>query len=219
MRTKSLTLATLAAATLATPAAFAAEPAPATSAAAGEAKGGEKEFGDQGVIAFGAATSLNFGYRQISPVSGPSNNAIDILVVPEIQYFVINGLSVGGIVTFEWNKPNTGDATTTIGVGPTVGYNLWLTPESLSLWPQATFSYNNLSTTISTPTGNVSGSLTTMNVGVFVPLLIHPVKHFHFGIGPYFNIDVSSKESAGNTSSDFDKAMNVGIKGEIAGWL
>ena len=58
-----------------------------------------------------------------------------------------------------------------------------------------------------------------MNVGVFVPLLIHPVKHFHFGVGPYFDIDVSSKESSGNVSVDGDKNMHVGIRAEVAGWL
>jgi hypothetical protein len=216
---KRLTLPVLAIATLATRALFAAEPAPPRAAGA-ETIGGEKEFGDQGVVAFGAATSLNLGYTQTSPPSGPSSNITNISIVPEIQYFVITGLSVGGIVVFDWAKPSTGDSTTTIGIGPTVGYNFWISPGLLSLWPQATFTFNNASTSIPSPTGGtVSGSLTTTNVGVFVPLLIHPVKHFHFGVGPYFNIDLSSKESAGGTSVDGDKAMNLGIRGEIAGWL
>ena len=58
-----------------------------------------------------------------------------------------------------------------------------------------------------------------MNVGVYVPLLIHPVKHFHFGVGPYFNVDLSSKESSGSTSVDGDKNLRVGVAFEVAGWL
>jgi len=32
-----------------------------------------------------------------------------------------------------------------------------------------------------------------MGIGVFVPLLIHPAEHFHIGIGPYIDTDLSAK--------------------------
>jgi hypothetical protein len=186
-----------------------------------KAGGGEKEFGNPGVLAIGGDTTGNFGFTQHSPPGGAkSTNNLDFSLAPNVQYFVAEGISVGGTLLFDWNKPSTGDATTTFGIGPTVGYNLWLSPGSLSLWPQATFLFK----TESGPTGAVapaptSGSITLMNVGVFVPLLIHPVSHFHFGVGPYFNIDLSSKASAGGASADLPKDMNVGIMFEVAGWL
>jgi hypothetical protein len=182
---------------------------------------GEKEFGNPGVLAIGGDTSLNFQYQNDSPPTGSSSNIINLGIAPNVQYFVIEGLSLGGTLVFDWQHPNQGSDVTTFGIGPTVGYNLWLSPGSLSLWPQATFTFNTGSTNVPNPTGTgqVSATLTTMNVGVFVPLLIHPVKHFHFGVGPFFKIDVSSKESIGNNSGDYDKFMNVGIAAEVAGWL
>ncbi|MGH7296711.1 MAG: hypothetical protein ACRELB_17360 [Polyangiaceae bacterium] len=192
-----------------------------TSLAAAQEKAGEKEFGNPGVIAIGGDTTANLGFTQHSPPNGgTSTNDLNFSIAPNIQYFVAEGISVGGTLLFDWTKPNQGDATTTFGIGPTVGYNLWLSPGSLSLWPQATFLFE----TASGPTGltapaPTSGSTTLMNVGVFVPLLIHPVSHFHFGVGPYFNIDLSNKESAGGQSADLPKDMHVGIAFEVAGWL
>jgi hypothetical protein len=49
-----------------------------------------------------------------------------------------------------------------------------------------------------------------------VPLLIHPVKHFHFGVGPYASIPVLAKDSNGN---DAAKSTDVGVRLEVAGWL
>src|SRR6202042_2444795 len=93
----------------------------------------EREFGDQGVIAIGAATSLDVSYTATSaPGGAPGSHTVNLGIEPEVQYFVINGLSVGGIVAFDWAKESgTNTTTTAIGLGPTVGYNVWLTPGPL----------------------------------------------------------------------------------------
>ena len=195
-------------------------PAPPEPRPAPPAEAGEREFGNPGVIAIGGDTTANFGFTQHSPPNGgTSTNNIDFSVAPNVQYFVAEGLSLGGTILFDWNKPNQGNATTTFGIGPTAGYNLWLTPGSLSLWPQVTFLFKTASETITSGTTSVSGSVTQMNLGAFVPLLIHPVKHFHFGVGPYFNVDLSNKASSNGVSADLPKDMNVGIAFEVAGWL
>jgi hypothetical protein len=204
-------------------------PAPPTGRAEPEGAG-EREFGNPGVIAFGAATSLNFGYTSVSPPQGSGSTSIDFGVQPDIQYFVIEGLSLGGTILFDWSQlnPPAGAPSTTIttfGIGPTVGYNLWLSPGTLSLWPQVSFFFENASG-VSTPTsgpggttGSASGSLQKGAIQLFVPLEIHPAKHFHLGIGPYFALDVLSKVSVNNQTADSDKDLVVGIKGEIGGWL
>jgi hypothetical protein len=184
---------------------------------------GEKEFGNAGVLAIGGTTSADFHYvNHSNPSPLPGTNDIVLSIAPDVQYFVIEGLSLGGTVSFIWDKPNQGDSTTAFGIGPTVGYNVWLTPGQLSLWPQATFSFINASTSVPAGTGGGTVSFThqVMNVGVFVPLLIHPVKHFHFGVGPYFDVDVSAKDTTGSApSTDGTKDMHVGLKFEVAGWL
>src|SRR5579859_4154703 len=84
-----------------------------------------KEFGNPGVLVFSAATGGNIGYTSTSPPGGGSSTSvIDIRLQPAMHYFVIEGLSVGGVILFDWAKPNQGDAATTFGIGPTVGYNL-----------------------------------------------------------------------------------------------
>jgi len=177
-----------------------------------------KEFGDPGTLHIDGATTANFGYHQDSPATGSSTNTIALSLIPSAHYFVVQNFSVGGSIEFDWVKPNQGDSQTTFGIGPTVGYNLWLTPGQLSLWPKATFLFKNESRTVTFGTTSVSGTLQTMNVGVYVPLEIHPVRHFDIGVGPYFNIDVSSKASANGASADFDKFMNVGIMLDVGGW-
>ena len=190
---------------------------------AGQAGGGEgeREFGDQGILAIGAATGLDFGYTSTSNPNGQaSTNNTHFSISPDIQYFVIDSLSVGGTVLFDWQNPNQGGSSTTFGIGPTVGYNIWIQPGFLGVWPQATFSFDTTSFHQTATNGTTtSASDNSTNVGVYVPLLIHPVKHFHFGIGPYFNIDLSNSGSQSGVSADGPKSTNVGLKADIAGWL
>lgn len=118
-------------------------PAPPTGREEG---GGEREWANAGVLAIGGASSAGFTYASHSPPGGAASTSDIVLsLAPDVQYFVIEGLSLGGTINFVWDKPNQGDATTTFGIGPTVGYNVWLTPGSLSLWPQASFLFNNTS--------------------------------------------------------------------------
>jgi hypothetical protein len=197
-------------------------PRPAPPAARVEAAG-EKEFGNPGVIAIGGDTRANFGWNQQSPPQGASTNNIELLLAPNVQYFVIEGLSLGGTILFDWIHPNQGGDTTTFGVGPTVGYNVWLSPGSLSLWPQVSFLFENVNATISSTVGGVTTSASATSqatsLAFYVPLLIHPVKHFHFGVGPYFDVDLSNSTSANGQSINNPKNMGLGIAFEVAGWL
>jgi len=212
-KTATVAMATLALLTLST---FAAAPAMA-------AEEGGKEFGNPGVLAIGARTSLNLGWASVSPPQGDSQSAIGFGLSPQAAYFVIEGLSVGGELGFSYTKPSKGDGTTVFSIGPEVGYNAWLVPGTLSIWPQVGVLYSSASESVTSTSGTTSTTLTattsTFSVVAFVPLLIHPVKHFHFGIGPYFSMDLSSSTSQGGTSADGNKTTALGIRGEIGGWL
>ena len=195
----------------------------ALGASAEEAGEGGREFGNAGVLAFSAATSLDLSIVSIKSPTGDSSSETHFSISPSIDYFVIDGLSVGGVLGFALDSSKPPGATdsgkaTTITIGPRVGYNIWLTPPSLSLWPQVGILYSHLSTSSGGVAG-ASGSKVSLDVGV--PLLIHPVKHFHFGIGPFVTLDLSSSssQSAGGASADGNKATVFGLRGEIAGWL
>jgi hypothetical protein len=182
----------------------------------------EKEFGSQGVLHMGAASLLELEYQITSPPGGGSStNSLALYVQPEVEYFVIDGLSVGGVLGFGYFKPDQGDSTTLFAIGPTVGYNVWLTPGSLSLWPQARFLYQHYGAS-STGTSTAASTTVTFsrtNIQIAVPLEVHPVKHFDFGIGPYVAFDLSASASTGNASADYPKTTSFGLEGEIGGWL
>ena len=190
----------------------------ATPAAAAD----EKEFGNPGVIAIGARTGLELSYTSISRPSGSSTSVTSLSLAPQISYFVIEGLSVGGTFLFGYSKPKDGDSVTTLGLGPAIGYNIWAVPGLLSIWPQAEILYTSASIAVAnggTTGGTTTATNTRFTLGAFVPLLIHPVKHFHFGIGPFFATDLSSSVSGGGFSGDSSKNTTLGLKGEIGGWL
>jgi hypothetical protein len=192
-------------------------------AAAPAAAGGEKEFGNPGTINFGAVTNLGFSASSEKDKDGnDAGKNTKFGLEADISYFVIEGLSVGADLGFLSSsskdaKGNDGAGSTTIQFGPQVGYNLWLSPPMLSLWPQARFTYRSTSLKAG---GNDAGSISAMAVGIWVPLLIHPVKHFHFGVGPFVDLDLSSKfKPPTGDSIDGNKTTTFGLKGEIAGWL
>jgi hypothetical protein len=198
--------------------------ATATAAAPAEGGGekGGKEFGNPGVINFGAATALGFESRSDKLSGNDAGKETKFGLEANVAYFVIEGLSVGADVGFSSlstkdAKGEDGEGSTTIKVGPFVGYNLWLSPPLLSLWPQVGILYQNVSLK---DKGQDLGSANKMTLDIFVPLLIHPVQHFHFGIGPFMDLDLSSKvKPTGGESVDAAKSTIFGLKGEIAGWL
>jgi hypothetical protein len=217
----------------------------ATSSARAQEGGAEppaREFGSAGVLDFGAITAfghvsgvlginnfpgnisgLTADHTTTSPPQGDSRSENVLLLSPEVDYFVINNLSIGGALLLGVVIPGKGDSATIVGIGPTVGYNIWLSPGTLSLWPRATFTYESIGTSATVTTQNQTTETTftysKASVGLFVPLLIHPVKHFHFGIGPYVATDLSASVSSGGKSTDADKATVIGLRAEIGGWL
>lgn len=163
-----------------------------------------------------------FSMSTVKPANGDSTKITEIKIAPAVDYFVIEGLSIGGFVGLGIRSVKEGSkdpsSETSIAIGPRVGYNFWLSPESLSLWPQLGFVFQ---TTSLKTEGKDVGSASKMAVVINVPLLIHPAKHFHFGVGPYLMLDVSSKfkDSASGVSADGPKATTFGLVAEIAGWL
>lgn len=210
-------------ATAATPAAAAPvanpeAPAPAGSVqskAAEEPKeGGEEPFGKAGVLNIASDITLNYQHTGYSAPSGQTapSSASTYAIGPAADYFVIDNLSVGAMVLFARTQPVGSDAKVdTISLEPRIGYHIPLVPERLGVWPRVSFIYEQ--NTIKTP-GFADSKEKSMGIGGFVPLLIHPVEHFHIGIGPYIETELSAKVD----SQDAAKATTIGLRMEIAGW-
>jgi hypothetical protein len=183
---------------------------------------GDKSFGDPGVIAIGAGTELGFAATSSKFDGNDAGKSTRFGLTADVSYFVIKGLSVGGLLGFQSLSTkdaagNDAGGATTIAIGPQVGYNIDLSPPTLSLWPKASFLYESTSTKQG---GNDGPKSTKMVFGLFVPLMIHPVKHFAFGIGPFLDMDISSKSKPPvGDEKDGVKDMTFGLKGVILGWL
>jgi hypothetical protein len=100
---------------------------------------------------------------------------------PALDYFVINHLSIGGAVEFQYQtQPGNGPSHTRFTVAPQIGYEIALS-DTWSFWP-----------TLSTPISFPSPGDPTLTLVVFAPFLIHPAEHFFFGIGPGFSQGLTS---------------------------
>jgi hypothetical protein len=53
-------------------------------------------------LALGEGTILHEG--AVSAPVGMGTNTADVGIEPDVQYFVVYGLSLGGVVSIDWNK-------------------------------------------------------------------------------------------------------------------
>jgi len=151
-------------------------------------------FGDAGVLV--PSGSISFSRQQVQTL-----HSTDLIVQPNVQYFVIPHLALGLGVTYgrSWFSPG---AASVYGLQPSVGYDVPLL-DGVSLFPRAFFSFTHL--TGSGPDANIVTS------GIFAPVLFHAARHFFLGIGP-------SATAAGRFSDPFE-AKGLALQTVIGGWL
>jgi hypothetical protein len=184
-----------------------------------DAKG---SFGQSGQIAISQDLELRFESRTSKNPDPPDGNGEDektttITLGPALDYFVADSISVGGKIVYSNISSDAGDGSL-IGIGPRVGYNLGLT-DNISLWPKLGFTYAMTSAESDTP-GSEEIKGTKMTVGVDVPVLFHPAEHFFIGLGPYFEMDLSSKAKVGDGDSvDGPKDTAFGVRSVVGGWF
>ncbi|MET0386479.1 MAG: hypothetical protein ABW321_10995, partial [Polyangiales bacterium] len=135
-----------------------------------------------------------------------------IQLAPSADYFIIDGLSIGGFVSFDYSKSGSSDGTR-FGIGPRVGYNFGLS-DTFSVWPKAGFAYAHSSTSTSVDLGESMTSETSSTndaiaLNLFVPLVVHPARHFFAGFGPFLDTDLSGA----------NRVTVFGLKLTMGGWL
>jgi hypothetical protein len=178
-------------------------------------------FGNQGVFAFTNDMNIAFaGHSESSPNPGDTPSHWTLTLKPSMDYFVIQGLSIGGFV--EWshtgrsvpNQNGGGSQTSnsdTFGIGPRVGYNIPIV-DAVSWWPLVSLAYT--TTSNSDNTGDNAFTL-----GVYAPFLYHPVSHFFMGLGPFLSTDLSANGSANGQSQPANKSTDYGLQFTIGGWF
>ena len=146
---------------------------------------------------------------------------------PALDYFVIPNLSVGGVVLFTHteqssgstaNQPSETSSINLYGIGGRVGYNIGIS-DSLSFWPKLGLLYVGGSTS---PAGGGNGiSTSAFDVQVYAPFLLHPVKHFFFGIGPFLQTDLTASQSSRGRERPRTptKTTQYGLLFDVGGWM
>ncbi|HLK92988.1 MAG TPA: hypothetical protein VKZ18_24050 [Polyangia bacterium] len=138
------------------------------------------------VASYNSGTSLFFAKQ----ASGGST----LFLQPALDYFITNGLSIGGLVGFVY-----GGGTTTVNVGARAGFNQALV-DKVSFWPTAGI-------VGSFQSGNGTSSSSAKLV-VLAPFLYHPAPHFFLGAGPFLSYLVK-----GGPDTQY------GLDFVIGGWL
>jgi hypothetical protein len=175
-----------------------------------------------------STSSASFEFASLSD-NGGSGTAFGF--APAIDYFVTNGLSLGVNGLVEVVNPahsgNTSSSGTAFGIAPRVGFNLPLS-DTVSFWPKLYFSYATLSVNASATSpgaGTVSGSVgyNDTSIGIFAPLLFHPVAHFFFGIGPNLSTQLSNNATSNiaglSPPQNQPKVTEVGLQATLGGWF
>lgn len=140
------------------------------------------------------------------------------------DYFIIDGLSLGGSISYMSHALSGGPTEKLFMISPRVGY-AYAFDNTFSLWGRAAFDYSHLG--YSVPTVNASGGPTTTNISKNLTQLtleamlgISPMKHVAFLVGPYVDIGLggsrSEKDPLDNTNkSASDKLTSFGLTAAI----
>lgn len=156
------------------------------------------------------------------------------------DYFVINGLSVGGSIayyTYEEDDPtqttngNSVDLDEESGHGflfaPRVGY-LYMFSPVLGIWPRAGITYASGTTEVNDRNPGPGNADTEFNASVLDlslegMLVITPVPHGGFTVGPTVDIPLagSGEVTIGDNSNDLDKVRitSIGIQAGVLVWF
>lgn len=168
------------------------------------AVGPAEMFGGARQWAFSSDAALTIQRRAIS---GTEGGTTAIQLSPSADYFVIDNLSIGGFIGFDYVHTGDDDSTR-FSIGPRVGYNLALS-DLVSIWPKGGFSYAYTSTSSDSGTGSTSSSNSAFALNLFAPVVFHPVPHFFAGFGPFLDTDLSGD----------NRATTFGGKLTLGGWL
>lgn len=157
-----------------------------------------------------------------------------------LDYFVIDGLSLGGSFTY-WHRagtltaPNGGETDispeSVLLFNPRVGFSL-IFDDTFALWPRAGITYARATQTTketlaSGGSVDLDTTLSSFALSLDVPLVISPMEHFAFLIGPYLDLGlggsldqdvVDTTTGAITTVSGDSKATSVGLTVGILGY-
>jgi hypothetical protein len=167
-------------------------------------------FGAPGQIVVSSDFDLELEY---SNPSGAPKGETKIQVAPALAFFLLHNLAVGGFLDLTHKLEDDGSSTT-LGVGPLVGYNIPVGAR-LSLFPTAGVGYTWAKTRTDLPGGTRSSTYDAFRLIVRAPLLFHPFPHVFVGLAPYLQWGLTAKSEG----TDQPKARAFGVTLDLGFWL
>lgn len=191
-----------------------------------------------------SSTSLLWGSDGQGLLLGPRSPH----TVPRVgfDFVVIPHLTVGGTVAFAFSLGGSRETETTqnnqtttvktdspsqtvIALGPRVGYILPL-GDLLAFWPRGGFSFYSLKSTTEDTDNNGTtrdtNRATAFSLDLDPQLVITPIEHFFFNVGPLVNIPITGSvtrervRGATTTSVENDLSLwHIGITAGLGGWF
>ncbi len=165
-------------------------------------------FGAPGQWAFSTDATLAIERRTQSHADATTS----VSIFPAADYFVIENLSIGGVLGVGYTK--AGSAHSTIfRLGPRIGYNLNLS-ELLSVWPKLGIGYAHTKAddSVALPSGDTVTRTVkndAVQLNLFAPVMLHPAPHFFAGFGPFVDTDLNGD----------NRATTWGLRLTLGGWL
>ena len=186
-----------------------------------------EHFGGPGTFAVSNDANVSIIGQSVSNNGGSSWT---LSLAPAADYFVMQGLSLGGQISYTHSSetsgsgtmngaavPSTTISTNTFGIGPRVGYNIPFN-DVVSFWPKLGLVFSD--TSVGGQGGAPGSSGNTFDLVIFAPFLFHPAQHFFVGIGPYFQTDLTSSASAAGVSqTNVPKTTSYGLQFTVGGWF
>jgi hypothetical protein len=161
-------------------------------------------FGADGQLAI--STDQAFSFSRTTQDDADTSTTITFL--PGLDYFVIENLSVGGMVGLDYSR--VGDSRqTTFLLGPRVGYNFEFS-RMLSVWPRVGLLYSHTKNKVDLG-DNVTRTVKQDGIALdlFLPVMVHPAPHFFAGLGPFLRTDLNGD----------NRATSWGVKLTVGGWI
>lgn len=155
-------------------------------------------FGEEGQWAFSTEAALGIERTTFSDSDASSTT---LTILPAADYFIIENLSVGGVVGLTYTK--SGDShVTTFRLGPRVGYNFEIS-RLLSVWPKLGLSFQHVN-----PEGSGNNN-NAVAINLSAPVMVHPAPHFFVGFGPFVDAALNGD----------NRATTWGLRLLLGGWL
>jgi hypothetical protein len=183
---------------------------------AGSALASAEPMGQPGQLVITGDAKFGFTSQSTSVPNGGTNpdSITTLLFAPALDYFIAPNVSIGGAAVYEHESQGS-TSISGYGAEARAGYLIHLAP-NISWWPVVGLEYARADIDLGMGT---TGTGSKVSILVFAPVVIHPVEHFFFGVGPAFTTDLTSSVDAGGMSGDADKTTNIGVTSVVGGYF